>query len=407
MGQQIQWQWQFQWNASPLALAPPPPPVLAMCSTPVETLYVSAPTITGDTVIQKFPGRPVPGMPYQQWIISFAQQANRRQDQKILVYDEPLSQTEAWIAADNWLWLSPNGLVPIRTGRCQIQANNLGVPVEAVELLPVDVNTIRAERAVILPLGVTEAAVEACRNKSTNNGDFVDCIVSSTLSPQAARVYSCMERQGSEADITMCILENFVDNEDASKMVGGMRACYRESGTSWNHYGPCLARQHLGKKEQKIAQCIQQGLSNEAGKIDYWQIAICSYGDELLGRLKPNQETMVLIECAKASGGEPEVFVGCAGGRLLADELQKCLDDGFERQGGCFGDSNTITKIYDDMEARVIAAYGANSPQATAWKAARLSTDPRAMIDFVDDARKDPVGTLRKAIPKKLPKFKL
>ena len=61
------------------------------------------------------------------------------------------------------------------------------------------------------------------------------------------------------------------------------------------------------------------------------------------GQLRLNPELTIAVECAATSGGEPLVFAGCAGGRLTARELEKCLSNGIG-EGGCFGPNNEIVK---------------------------------------------------------------
>jgi hypothetical protein len=82
--------------------------------------------------------------------------------------------------------------------------------------------------------------------------------------------------------------------------------------------------------------------------------------------LTPEQQ--IALACAVSTGAQPHGFAVCAGGQLLARELDKCWSHGFFTDEGCFGPSNEYVQLINRIDAEAQRVMGANSEAYRAWK---------------------------------------
>ena len=79
-------------------------------------------------------------------------------------------------------------------------------------------------------------------------------------------------------------------------------------------------------------------------------------------------EERIALSCAIETGGEPHAYLTCAGGQILAREIDKCVEGGAMREGGCFGPNSEYQRFVHSVDRRVAAALGENSAAYKAYK---------------------------------------
>lgn len=255
---------------------------------------------------------------------------------------------------------------------------------------------------------VRQANLASCVASSGNNRNlFFDCVANNSMGAREREIYNCARNAGDNKEaLSMCMLKTTLGSSERAAL-SRVEDCARQYGNNWNQYPVCMASGQFDEKTQLAVSCAQQNIRN--GSADYWGMAACYAGPQFLNSVQPNAETMVAIECAMGSGGEPTTFVGCTSGRLMASELQKCLTDGIGGKG-CFGDGNTITQAYNKVGKEIENAFGKNSVVADAWKVYAATTNPadaaKAMNNIVREAGTAGQNIAREA-QKVLPRIKI
>lgn len=248
----------------------------------------------------------------------------------------------------------------------------------------------------------------ACRASSNGDTDrFFDCVANTSMGEKEREAYNCARSAGSNKEaLSMCMLKATMGQQER-ELLGRVEECARQYGSNWNQYPVCMAADQFDAKTQRAVSCVQQNIRN--GSANYWGMAACYAGPDLLDQLQPNAESMVAIECAMGSGGEPTTFVGCTSGRLMASELQKCLTLGVGGNG-CFGDGNTITQTYKRIGEEIEKTFGKKSVVADAWKVYAATTNPadaaKALNNVVREGGKAGENIAREA-QKVLPRIKI
>lgn len=237
------------------------------------------------------------------------------------------------------------------------------------------------------PLLVAPALASTCLNSAAGDSSaFYRCVLGSTLGQRERAALECSQSSSSPQEATLCLLaQNMGGNERAN--LEKVRQCYAQYGERWDEYPLCLAGDQVDPNVMNLVSCARTHLQS-GRQPDYWTLGYCAVGDKLLAGLNPNAESSVAINCAIATQGNPKAFAICTGGTLLANELDKCLTDGVG-DNGCFGKNNTLTQAYERVDEELAAALGKSNPAYTAWRAARLASDPAAMARAVKDVDRE------------------
>lgn len=277
----------------------------------------------------------------------------------------------------------------------QVSPQTLSIP---AELLDKDIEFIK-------PAQPNLQAAQACAPLVNDRNAFMDCMAPKFLGKKERAYYGCMRQAGNESEMAICMLkENMGGNERAA--LDAAQACYQQYGNNWEMYPLCLAADNLkfDEKTARAMQCLQQSTSGGKG-FDYLGMGICYAGPELAKGM--NQESLIAMQCAMTSGGDPMTFAGCTGGQLAAMEINKCFTKGIGGDG-CFGDGNTLVKTARNIEREIGQHFGPNSLAVEAWNAITTVPGPNHeavkvvnnVVREMDKAGKNIEKEVRKVIPK-------
>ncbi|HVF72238.1 MAG TPA: hypothetical protein VM940_11585 [Chthoniobacterales bacterium] len=197
------------------------------------------------------------------------------------------------------------------------------------------------------PVRVAPTVAQQCL--STAAGDrtaFFKCVATGSLGKKEKLAFECATSSTTDKEKALCMLAANLTGEDQANLQT-VRDCYKQHGDNLAAYPVCLATARVDPKLMDAVNCLQQSTAH-GQQPDYWKIGVCALGPSVMGGLNPNAEAQIAIDCAVKSGGNPEVFVGCAGGQLVVSELEKCLTAGFGGNG-CFGNGNSISRVYQEV----------------------------------------------------------
>lgn len=237
------------------------------------------------------------------------------------------------------------------------------------------------------PLLVAPALPGTCLSSSGGDSSaFYRCVLASTLGPRERAALECSQSSSSPQEATLCLLAQNVGGNERANLEKVSR-CYAQYGERWDEYPLCLAGDQVDPNVMNLVSCARTHLQS-GRQPDYWTLGYCAFGNQLTAGLNPNAEASVAINCAIATQGNPKAFAICTGGTLLANELDKCLTMGVG-DNGCFGKNNTLTQAYERVDEELAAALGKDNVAYTAWRAARLASDPAAMARAVKDVDRE------------------
>lgn len=237
------------------------------------------------------------------------------------------------------------------------------------------------------PVLIKESSLPMClTNANGNSNKFYDCILKQSLGSKEKQIYECQQNSLSKNEMALCLLSINLGGQERADLER-VRQCYAEHQTNWNAYPICLAEDRIDPNIINVVECARQNFQ-QGQQPNYWTLGACTFGPMLWGQLNPNTESTIAIECAMQTGGNPKLFATCTGGRLLANELDKCLTHGVGDQG-CFGKNNTISQTYQRIDDELVKALGKDNPAYTAWRAARLASDPAMMARAVKDVNRE------------------
>ncbi|MDQ3206519.1 MAG: hypothetical protein M3Q40_08475 [Pseudomonadota bacterium] len=264
-----------------------------------------------------------------------------------------------------------------------------GTPVSASPLQSGNVPTLLFGEAVHVakPVFIDEAALPGCLSGSDGDeAGFYDCILKESLGSREQKIYDCHRNSSSKNEVALCLVAANMGSQEQADLQR-VRDCYATHETNWNAYPICLAEGRVDPKVMNLVDCARQNF--QAGQQpNYWSLGACALGPTLWQQLNPNTESTIAIECAMQTGGNPKAFAVCTGGRLLANELDKCLTHGIGDKG-CFGKNNTISQAYQRIDDELAKALGKSNPAYTAWRAARLASDPAMMARAAVDVNRE------------------
>lgn len=230
-----------------------------------------------------------------------------------------------------------------------------------------------------------EQKARACYTRAGGDESaFYSCVAGSAFGPREKAAMECAQNAKDRIELGMCILNDQLGS-GSKKIAQDAANCYAQYGQQWNAYPQCLAMKNAPPEAARLINCARtQTMSGQTP--NYWTMGLCALPKSLFN---PNPELTIALECAATTGGEPELFVACAGGGLLARELDKCFSGGIGTTNGCFGPNNSITLAYNQIESQLSNVLGANSVAFLAWQAARLSMDPYKMAEATRNVNRE------------------
>jgi tetratricopeptide (TPR) repeat protein len=195
-----------------------------------------------------------------------------------------------------------------------------------------------------------ETRLKQCKTQSTDSRQFMNCLVDRAM-PKEYRITSqCVQNNPSDYG------RAFVCSTDNRQLLGAydkfkqINDCVNKTGSKdASNIARCSGDSSLGDNERYYLSCVTEN------KGDLKTAAVCA----LIKDLTPEQQ--IAISCAISSGGQPQLFAACAGGQLLARELDKCWTNGVATDGGCFGPNNEFRNILRRRAALIRQMFGEDS----------------------------------------------
>ncbi len=206
----------------------------------------------------------------------------------------------------------------------------------------------------------TEAQQCAAANSDPQSNQFKECMVRAMLGQREEAVYNCTRSQADAALLASCTV-GVLGGAKEQQIANDFSQCYSQSNGSYNAMALCMSGKQFDGDRAVFVQCISRQAST--GNVSALGTAAC-YG---ANKLNLNPETQIIVQCAVATGGEPEAFAGCAGGQLTARELAKCTTGGIGTDGGCFGPNNDIVKYLKSGGLQLAQTYGPLNPLVKSW----------------------------------------
>lgn len=232
------------------------------------------------------------------------------------------------------------------------------------ELLDPEIEVIRARRPDLV-------IAQSCEQHLASKNAFLDCMAPQFLGEREQAYYRCMRNGGTTTDMGTCMLIETLGSNERNAL-DTARTCYAQHGSDWNKYPLCAIANSIqfDEKTTRALQCLQESAKSGQG-FDYLGLGVCYAGPELTAGM--NQESLVAMQCAMSSGGDPMTFAGCTGGQLTAIELNKCFTHGIGGNG-CFGDGNTLVATVNNITDEMSRQFGPNSVPVVAWNAVAMGT---------------------------------
>lgn len=215
-------------------------------------------------------------------------------------------------------------------------------------------------------MSTSEQNAERCYLQSLDSAGKLDkekfgnCMIQNLAGSKELAIYNCVKNAKTPEEQTICLFEA-LGGEKERRIAQQLQECYQTYGKDFSRYPLCMAGAMTDGEVAKILSCMEQ--QSRTGQVSIMGTAIC-YGTQ---NLDLNPETQIMIECAMASGGEPYTFAGCAGGQLLARELDKCLTYGVGGTNGCFGENNDIIKGLKAIGEAMRNEFGPNNDLVKLW----------------------------------------
>ncbi len=204
---------------------------------------------------------------------------------------------------------------------------------------------------------------EASYNSQTglNREQFTECLVEKMAGRKELEIYNCIRNTNSEEERMLCLFGKLGGSREA-QIADKLQECYRNYGNDYSKYPLCMGSSLTNDEETaKVIACMEQ--QSRTGSVSFYGTAIC-YGTQ---NFDLNPEAQIILECGLSSGGEPYTFAGCAGGRLLTREIDKCFQYGIGGSKGCFGKNNDIIKGLRDIGEILKLDFGENNDITKHW----------------------------------------
>lgn len=216
------------------------------------------------------------------------------------------------------------------------------------------------------PLYTSEQEARDCANDSyDHNGSidrdkFGDCMLNEMLGEKERALYNCAKKSDDDnTKLALCSL-SVLGGQNEKAAVAQISNCYAAHQDNYDMYPLCMAQQNMNEDAAILLSCVEK--QSQQGDVTFYGTAAC-YGGDVVD-LTPEQQ--IALECAAGTGGEPYLFASCAGGRLTARELEKCLSHGIGGQG-CFGPNNDIVKALRNVGIDISKEFGPNNDIVKTW----------------------------------------
>jgi len=199
-------------------------------------------------------------------------------------------------------------------------------------------------------------------NGALDQQKFGDCMVENMAGKKENEIYKCVKNASTAEEQALCLVGT-MGGANERKISQSLLKCYQQYGNDYSKYPLCLAGESSDPELQKLLSCVQQ--QGQYGQVNFMNTAVC-YGAD---KLNLNTEAQIVVQCAVTSGGQPYVFAGCAGGQLMARELDKCLTIGVGGDSGCFGKNNDIVKGLNKIGSELQNQFGPTNDIVRTWNA--------------------------------------
>lgn len=234
--------------------------------------------------------------------------------------------------------------------------------VDQIETCHSDIDGNTPENTLIdcgLPLLLTEdqRKIFTCGMNASTQSDALSCIAGPRLGPSEKQILTCLEKDGADASLSRCVFntyssadakhiadcydnrvaENFASCVATKAHVGNeerVATCTTEYGDDPTATGLCVAGNYLTTRQKTAISCWSRTQSL-AG------FGVCAFGSDL----GLTAEQKITAKCAATSGNDVQAFAACAGGRLTAQELEKCVLGTIGADQGCFGENTIIAEF--------------------------------------------------------------
>ncbi|MBL1222964.1 hypothetical protein JET18_19075 [Chryseobacterium sp. L7] len=197
-------------------------------------------------------------------------------------------------------------------------------------------------------------------NGALDRQKFGDCMVANMAGKKENEIYNCVKNASTPEEQALCLVGT-MGGTNEKRISASLLKCYKQYGNDYSKYPLCLAGESSDPELQRLLSCVQQ--QGQYGQVSFMNTAVC-YG---AGKLNLNTEAQIVVQCAVTSGGQPYVFAGCAGGQLMARELDKCFTDGVGGDSGCFGKNNDIVKGLNKIGSELQNQFGPTNDIVRTW----------------------------------------
>lgn len=235
------------------------------------------------------------------------------------------------------------------------------------------------------------AELRQCANEASNEDELMGCMMDRALPPNYRLTLDCLDQNSDDAAAAFVCSANNDNLTEGYEKFKEISSCVEGGDESVSDVALCIGEDYLGQNERYYLGCVTRN-SAESGGINYGAAVACGLAKDL------NPEQQIAVDCAVKTGGQPKAFAICAGGRLMAREVEKCWQGGIATDGGCFGPNNEFRKFADSINNRVGQTFGQNSVVAEAyslWHNNVLAPGPnhamvRAANTVIGDLRNGP-----------------
>jgi len=193
-------------------------------------------------------------------------------------------------------------------------------------------------------------AIANCLVSDGDKWDKVICATEGRVGKKEAEAISfinCQLKSKNNIDRISCAAPgNFGERE---KQIVAFAGCLSDADGDYVKSALCATHGNLGKKEQEIldkAACAYQSSS-------YAGAAIC-----LLSEDQFTAEQIIYLDCVTYASGGPWAYAGCVGGKLAANEIMHCLEEGFGVGEKCFGKNNFFRQNIENIRREACNLVG-------------------------------------------------
>lgn len=233
-----------------------------------------------------------------------------------------------------------------------------------------------AQNNVILPQR-TQAVLD-CAVSSRDSQTFAECAAPNLgvkLTDKQRVIADCaMQSAGDEDEFISCAGSGLVGQNLTSDQRAVLN-CAADANGDASDFAACSASKIIGprlSRDQRAAvECAAQSNGDATG------FATCA-GTKFLN-LNLNPEQQIAVQCVVETGGQPYAAAGCIATQLTGRELEKCAQNGFGGDRGCFGDNNDLVGR-NGWTARTVSQI-AGGPNSVVRNPAQVFGGPNSVFN--------------------------